>query len=110
VVVRALVDSGAVRSMLPRLVARDLGIEKDLEQDRHGAVGVEGAGFPTWSYPPGLSAQVIRPGDPSQPWGSPVRMTPAFADKGVLLLGREDFFLGFQITFEPAGPHFVLAQ
>jgi hypothetical protein len=113
--VLALLDSGAARSMFPRSVARMLGIEDELVSDPVGAVGVEGAGFPTWSYPLGMAAQVMRtpPEDPSrsEPWGTSVRMTPAFADKGVFLLGREDFFLGFTITFERgrAGPQFALA-
>jgi hypothetical protein len=110
----ALIDSGAARSVFPLAVARELGIEHELVEDAARSVGVEGAGFPTWSYPPGLTCHVLRtaPDGPSgrEPWGEPVRLTPAFADKRVFLLGREDFFRGFRILFDPAGPQFVLAQ
>lgn len=111
----ALIDSGAAFSVFPLWVASQLGISEDLVQDRQ-AVGAEGAGFATWSYPPGLSCQVmqLRPDDFSQrePWGKPVKLTPAFADKTVFLLGREDFFAAFTVTFEPGAElrRFVLAQ
>jgi hypothetical protein len=109
----ALVDSGAARSMFPMEIARRLGIDGQLAQDATGAKGVEGGGFPTWSFPPGLSAQIVRvsPENPRQPelWGMPFVMTPAFTHKDPFLLGRQDFFAANNVMFE-AGfpPHFVI--
>jgi hypothetical protein len=109
----ALVDSGATRSMFPMEIAQRLGIEEQLTQDAVGAMGVEGGGFPTWSFLPGLQGQIVRvpPENPqqSEPWGASFAMTPAFAHKDVFLLGRQDFFAVFQIKFEPGNPpHLVI--
>ena len=103
IVVPALVDSGASRSFFPKTTAALLGLNPDLlERDAQGAVGVEGAGFPTWSSTRPITGQVVRV-DPNTGamslWGSPFPMNPAFADKEAALLGRSDFFPAFYIGF-----------
>ncbi len=100
--------------MFPRQIAGLLGVDGDLVTDAAGAVGVEGGGFPTWSYQPGLTGQVVRtpPNNPTQRElrGPTFPMTPAFAEKDAFLLGRQDFFRALQVDFEPGKPipHFVI--
>jgi hypothetical protein len=112
----ALIDSGAARSVFPLEVARRLGLADDLVVDAARLLGVEGGAFNTWSYPSGLRCQVLRQRaeDFSQlePWSAPIVLTPAFSDNDVFLLGREDFFAAFTITFGPgpAGRQFALTQ
>lgn len=107
-VVPAMVDSGAARSMFPMQIAQRLGIAESLTQDETGAVGVEGEKFPTWSYLPGLRAQILEiqrePAGASVPWGERFALTPAFSDKSAFLLGREDFFGIFGVAFNPGNP------
>jgi hypothetical protein len=107
--VAAVVDSGAARSMLPMEIAKRLGIADALVRDQMGARGVEGGGFPTWSYPDGVEAHVMRIG-PRSPheitkWGSPFTLNPAFCEKDPFLLGRQDFFARFRVAFVPGNPH-----
>lgn len=99
--------------MFPMEIARILGVEGQLSEDASGAVGVEGGGFPTWSFLPGLQGQIVRvpPSKPQHPelWGPQIAMNPAFANKDAFLLGRQDFFAELQVRFEPgAPPHFVV--
>jgi hypothetical protein len=104
-----MVDSGAARSIFPMQIAQRLGITEALVQDQVGARGVEGVGFSTWSYPPGLQAHVVRIAQ-KRPhkvtnWGSPFTLNPAFCHKDPFLLGRQDFFATFRVAFAPGNPH-----
>lgn len=104
-----MVDSGAARSMFPMPIAQRLGIGEDLVQDAVGARGVEEVEFPTWSYPPGVQAQIARIAQRSPhrltSWGSPFTLEPAFCEKKPFLLGRQDFFATFQVAFAPGRHH-----
>ena len=97
--------------MFPLAIAHQLGVT--LQQDAIGAVGVEGAGFSTWSSQEPITGQVVRI-DPAtmQPamWGPTFAMMPAFTEKDAFLLGRQDFFAAFGVTFavEASGPTFVI--
>jgi hypothetical protein len=107
-VVPAVVDSGAERSMFPLQIAKRLGIADALVRDEIGARGVEGAGFPTWSYPVGLRAWVMRiTENPSEVvvWGESFVLNPAFCEKDPFLLGRHDFFATFHVSFDPGNPY-----
>jgi hypothetical protein len=108
------VDSGASRSFLPKTVASLLGIKShELVRDAAGAKGVEGTGFATWSSTKQIVAQVIQVDPVNEqrtPWGPLIPMNPAFANKDVVLLGRDDFFPAFSITLshQSARPSLVL--
>ena len=111
----ATVDSGADRSFFPKKIAELLGLGSgDLVEDQGGAKGVEGIGFPTWSTTKPLTCRIVRivPGTGrEEAWGPAIAMNPAFAEKDVFLLGRDDFFRPLSITFawDGQGPHFVMS-
>lgn len=99
----AMVDSGAYRSFFPKSIAAGLGLENSLVEDPAGARGVEDEEFPTWSTSEQLVARIVRSDQETQAeelWGPEISMNPAFADKPTFLLGREDFFAPFAITFD----------
>jgi hypothetical protein len=106
--IAAVVDSGAARSMLPLQIAERLGVSDALVEDEVGAQGVEGIGFSTWSLPDGVEAQVLSVTQASGTvikWGTSFTLSPAFCDKDPFLLGREDFFATFRVSFDPGNPH-----
>lgn len=107
-IVSAVVDSGADRTFLPRDVATRLGIgEDELVMTPRGGTGVEGRSFPTWSSTVPINACVVAA---TGIWGPRFRLEPVFADLGIALLGRADFFRAFTITFQehPATPVYHL--
>jgi hypothetical protein len=116
----ATVDSGAPRSLFPKEFAEiSLGIDSaDLIQDPTKAEGIgaekEEDRWPTWSSRIPIFGQALRPDETSGrlvPWGPEFRLNPAFAEKNQILLGRQDFFRHFKITFEHnlVAPAFVLS-
>lgn len=70
--------------------------------------GIEGHAFATWTSAVPITGQVIA-ADGSV-WGPRFSLDPLFADTDVALLGREDFFRAFTITFQehPATPVYHL--
>jgi len=104
------VDSGASRTLLPRAIAIQLGIDHLLVADAEDGEGV-GHAFPTWSYPPGLMGQIFLD-QPDEPlWGLPFRLEPGFAEIDFLaLLGRADFFRAFIVRFDEPGQVVELNQ
>lgn len=109
----AMVDSGAFTSALPIQVARDLGITDDeLEQDPDGGFGV-GSHFsfsrPTVPVIGGVARLTLE--GTSVPWADGFVMAPVFTEHNSFLLGRQDFFKAFTVTFEEGnadGPFFHL--
>jgi hypothetical protein len=106
--IQALVDSGADRTFLPLSVAADLAIEDELEEHPGGGHGVEGRAFSVWSSPVPIYGRVVT--DEGLTWGPRFRLEPVFADLGIALLGRADFFRAFTVTFQehPATPVYHL--
>ena len=105
-----LVDSGAWRTLLPRVFAVQLGIDQLLVEDRQAGVGIA-MNFPTWSFPPGISAQIFLDQDDQPLWGQPFALDPGFADVNFPpLLGRADFFRAFGVRFDEPGQTVELEQ
>lgn len=111
-----MVDSGAFRSCFPLRMARDLGVSDDqLTEDPGGGFGV-GARFRLWTATVPIRARIglfePEPNGSTRPWGPEFRLTPAFTEHEVSLLGRADFFRGFTITFaeEEDGSAFYVAS
>ena len=104
----ALVDSGADRTFLPMSVAAHLGITEELDEHAAGGHGVEGRTFSTWSSAVPIYGRVVT--DEGLIWGPRFRLEPVFADLGIALLGRADFFRAFTVTFQehPATPVYHL--
>lgn len=110
----ACVDSGADRTFLPLGIAGQLGIaDNELTQDPHGGRGV-GSSFSTWSSTVPIFGRILAIlGTPAQPrpelWGPQFLLSPAFSENDdCLLLGRQDFFRAFTVTFQEqaSGPVF----
>jgi hypothetical protein len=98
--VKAVVDSGSHRTLLPVHVADALGIPKRHRRRTSGR-GPGGHKLRTWTSEMDVTAQVIaRPGGLVQPWGAEFRFAPSFAKIDMALLGRIDFFHFFVVTFE----------
>jgi hypothetical protein len=38
-------------------------------------------------------------------WGDPFTLNPAFCEKDPFLLGRQDFFATFSVSFDPGNPY-----
>lgn len=109
-----MVDSGAFRTCLPVQVAHDLGIaDQDLIEDPDGGTGI-GSTFRFWTatgpirggislFAPASDGSMTR-------WGFDFFLAPAFVQHDAFLLGREDCFRAFKITFadEDDGPVFYL--
>jgi hypothetical protein len=100
--VAGLVDSGADGTLLPKALAPALGIDPtaDLRPEPGGSGGAGGTSFPTWTPRKTIQAQVfaLLPGG-VQPFGPVFVLAPAFAETGIVLWGRCDFFTHFRITF-----------
>ena len=101
-----MVDSGAFTTALPIQVARDLGITDDeLERDADGGFGV-GSHFafsrPTVPVIGGVARRM--PDGAMVPWAPGFRMAPVFVEHNSFLLGRQDFFRAFRVTFEEGDP------
>jgi hypothetical protein len=108
--------------LLPREVAESkLGLsERELIEDSTTGMGVgpiaedgDEEGFTTWSCSVPVTGQIVVPNDEGrlEAWGPALDLDPAFAEIAPVLLGRQDFFQAFAVTFEPArlsDPHFVL--
>lgn len=102
--VLAVVDSGAYRTSLPLQIAIDLGIQQhELTEDPAGGIGV-GSHFRLWTTNVPIMAGValfeLAADGSSQPWGNGFSVNPAFTEHDAFLLGREDFFAAFTVTFE----------
>jgi hypothetical protein len=108
VVLLGLVDSGADRTILPKLFAAVLGISHtELMEDEIGGSGVGGRKFPTWSSVIPIFGQVVL--GSGELWGPVFRLNPAFAEVDAFLWGRADFFRKFKITFEEGpAPEFLI--
>lgn len=96
-----IIDSGADGTLLPKVVARRLGIESGLVPTSKEAGAAGGQAFPTWKSPEHIYGRVVAllPSGP-QEWGPRFRLFPAFADTEMPLYGRADFFKVFTITFQ----------
>jgi hypothetical protein len=98
----ALVDSGAQETLLPLVIAEELGFrEGEMNEDPGSAQGV-GSRFAKWRTSLAVYGHVLRPRmrDLKLPWGPELRLRPVFAEVPIALLGRADFFPHFRITFE----------
>lgn len=110
--IAAIVDSGASRSYFTLDVAEELGIKDDLEEFGE-SVGL-GSKFQTWRSKRPIKAQIIlNYPEPQGPTlvGPEFELDPSFGEPQDSLLGREDFFRTFEITFRenPAKPLLTLA-
>jgi hypothetical protein len=110
-----MVDSGADGTLLPKSVAGDLGLDPatDLVQDA-GSGGAGGISFATWTTQHAITGQVVANPPNGSPvlWGPVMTLKPRFAEAGMTLFGRSDFFSYFSISFvtDPThGPVFLLA-
>jgi hypothetical protein len=92
------VDSGADRTVLPLSVAIRLEVPDTLERGSERGLGAEGHAFPVWSATVPMYGRVVA--DDGTPWGPRFPLHPMFADTGIPLLGREDFFRAFTVTFQ----------
>jgi len=82
-------------------IARRLGIEGRLKQDKLGTSTVTLGSFPTWSYAGGIDAQIVDEEAEDNFFGEVFPFTPAFTDRSVLtVFGREDFFRAFILRFD----------
>jgi hypothetical protein len=104
VTVLAVVDSGAHRSIFPLQIATDLGIQvNELLEDPNGGLGV-GSAFRLWvstvSVRAGVGLFELDADGHDQPWGPGFSFHPAFTEHDVFLLGRDDFFRVFTISFD----------
>lgn len=87
----ALVDSGADSSIFPLEIAAHLGI--DLGQCRREDCTTAAGPSTQHIWEPGLDAQV-------QAMNVTVHLRGAFSETPVGLLGREDFFDAFRVSFD----------
>lgn len=94
-----LIDSGADRSVLPVSWARHLGI--DLDDDCEEASSRTAGGMATcYEYPAGIEAIIL---------GHKVTLQASFnRDLPWVLLGRDDFFSYFKVSFEHRAQQFTL--
>jgi hypothetical protein len=102
-----IVDSGAHRTLLPKQLAKPLGIKmSELTKDAVLAGGVKSK-FTTWSSTVMIRAQVLyQTGPPSAstmadptPWGPTFDLDAGFASSAPVLFGRADFFQAFDVAF-----------
>jgi len=104
VTVLAQVDSGAWRSIFPKQIAYDLGIQDhELTQDPQGGSGV-GSTFPVWMSTVPIAAGIAffepNPDGSERPWGPGFALEPGFTEHDAFLLGRADFFKAFTVIFD----------
>jgi hypothetical protein len=105
VIVPGIVDSGADGTLLPMGVARRLGIDATLTANAANAGAAGGQGFPIWRSSREIHGQIMALLDTRpEPWGPRFLLKPAFAETSASLLGRDDFFRVFRITFEHDSP------
>jgi hypothetical protein len=72
-------------------------------QDPSDCTDAQGNDFQTWSFPGTMYAQVRLPMRRGyRPWGPIFEYRPAFAKIPHVLLGRDDFFRTFVVTFRRA--------
>ena len=106
VLLAALVDSGADRTTLPLKIAWRLGIQQnELILRPGGGRGVKSC-FDVWTSTVPIQAEVSRRNvstGADSAWGPAFTLSPFFIDDGSFLLGREDFFSVFTVTFEEGG-------
>jgi hypothetical protein len=113
VTIIAMVDSGAFTTCLPLEVAADLGLGDDeLGEDAEGGFGV-GSAFRFWRSTMPINGGVGRSTlqGTIEPWGPGFGMAPVFTEHDSFLLGRQDFFTAFGVTFDEGngdGPTFHL--
>jgi Aspartyl protease len=96
---RALVDSGADSSMFPLDWAARLGIDvqNDCVESENNTAGGK---TKTYYYPPGIDAVVM---------GQKTHLYATFgATLDILILGREDFFARFKVSFDQQAKTFTL--
>jgi hypothetical protein len=97
-----MVDSGAHGTLLPKSEAGALGLDAatDLIETPEGSGGAGGTTFATWTTIHAISGQILAmlPDGP-QLWGPVIQFKPVFAEGAHALLGRQDFFKYFSITF-----------
>jgi hypothetical protein len=95
----ALVDSGSDCACFPLSLARGLGIDLSSCELRTGRT----AGGPNDQYwwRPGIRGVVA---------GHQVHFTGVFTDTPFALLGRQDFFRAFAVTFDQRTPSFTLTR
>lgn len=99
VVLTALLDSGAHRTLFPLSVARELGLaRRRLRRGR--ARTLAGRGLRTHEAPTDVRARigVVRAGR-AELWGPELPLRPTFGKVTQAVLGREDFFELFLVTF-----------
>lgn len=91
----ALVDSGASRSMVPLKIARSVGLQFDETVEQEG-LGVGGT-FPFYEATNRL--QIMTEAGPLT-----LERPMICAKPGFMLLGREDFFQWYRVTFDQRQP------
>lgn len=97
--VPAIVDSGADHSFIPISLASTLGI--DLAQCQREDCNTAGGVSTQYIWQAGLDAEV-------QAMGMNIHLKTAFSETPFVLLGREDFFKTFKITFDQRASKFTL--
>jgi hypothetical protein len=102
VAVRALVDSGADYSILPKGYASYLGVDLDAAEELPSTTA--GGSGVVLVHPLPLEAEV-------QAMSIRFAMKSAFTERGnTVLLGREDFFQEFRVTFDEPAQTFTLEK
>ena len=97
--VAGIVDSGADYSFIPLAFASTLGI--DLAACKREDCNTAGGMSTQYIWQAGLDAEV-------QALGMNVHLKTAFSETPFVLLGREDFFEAFKISFDHRGLKFTL--
>jgi hypothetical protein len=97
--VLGVVDSGADNTFIPVSLAQHLGI--DLGKCRTEVCNTAGGPATQYIWDPGLDAQI-------QGINVTLHLKTAFSDTPMTLLGREDFFNAFKISFDQRVPRFTL--
>jgi hypothetical protein len=94
----AMVDSGADSSALPISLAKDLGI--DLDSECSTETGMSSGGD--------TENRVYRPGLQGEVFGHRFKMDATFSNTPMILLGQEDFFMHFHVSFDRPAKEFTL--
>jgi hypothetical protein len=100
--IRALVDSGADHSVFPKSYASHFGV--DLAECEEVASGTAGGSGIVLVHPLPLEAEI-------QAMNVRFAMKSAYTERGsTVLLGREDFFKEFRVTFDEPAQTFMLEK